>query len=524
LSIRAVRRSLETKLFGVMLGVMLASLAALGFTLTRLQRQHLQSGRLAAAERISEVIRRSTTYSMLRNDRAALQQIVGAIGAGSGVVGLRIADAGGRVAFSSLGNEVGRALPVEQPGSHIYSKNGERILGIATPILNAPTCATAACHAHPASDKVLGMLNIDLSLSEADAEVRATTRQFAILAAIAILATLGAASALLWKFVAAPVHRLRVGTERLRRGELGVQIKVTSDDELGALAESFNQMSAQLKDAREQVNDWTHMLEERVQRKSAELQVAQRQMIEAEKLTSLGKLAAVVAHEINNPLSSILTDSKLMQKWIARGDSLEGHATDMRESLELIESESRRCGDLVRNLLTFARAAPMNVSDVDVNRLVHQCMKLVVHKMELGNIEANLDLQKDLPTIRGDAAQLEQLLLALTMNAIDAMPREGALRISTSARGGNLIIAIADNGVGIPPSLLPRLFDPFVTTKEVGKGVGLGLAISRSIVNRHQGTIEVQSEAGKGTTFTITLPLAPVLTEMRQEQLDAVFI
>ena len=514
---RRARRSLEAKLFGLMLGVMLLSLAALGFTLTRLQRQHLQSGRLAAGERISEVVRGSTTYSMLRNDRAALQQIVDAIGAGSGVVGLRIADSDGRVAFSSLGNEVGRALPVPHAGSRIYSKNGERILGIATPIPNAPTCATAACHAHPASDKVLGMLNIDLSLSEADAEVRATTRQFALLAAVAILATLGAASALLWKFVAAPVHRLRVGTERLRRGELGVQIRVTSDDELGALAESFNLMSEQLREAREQV-------EERVQRKSAELQIAQRQMIEAEKLTSLGKLAAVVAHEINNPLSSILTDSKLMRKWIERGDSLEGHATDMRESLQLIESESRRCGDLVRNLLTFARVAPMNVGDVDVNHLVHQCMKLVVHKMELGNIEASLDLQRDLPTIRGDAAQLEQLLLALIMNAIEAMPREGTLRISTSARAGDLIIVIADNGTGIEPSLLPRLFDPFVTTKEEGKGVGLGLAISRSIVNRHQGTIEVQSETGKGTAFTITLPLAPVLTGSRHEELEAVLI
>jgi len=191
----------------------------------------------------------------------------------------------------------------------------------------------------------------------------------------------------------------------------------------------------------------------------------------------------------------------------------------MRESLELIESESRRCGDLVRNLLTFARAAPMNVSDVDVNRLVHQCMKLVVHKMELGDIEADLDLQHDLPAIRGDAAQLEQLLLALIMNAIDAMPREGTLRVRTSARAGFMTIVIADNGTGIEPSLLPRLFDPFVTTKEEGKGVGLGLAISRSIVNRHQGTIEVQSEVGKGTAFTITLPLAPVLTEIRQEAL-----
>ncbi len=517
---RRAGRSLEAKLFAAILGVLLLSLSVLGFVVTRMQRQHAESGRLAAAARINEVVRQATGYSMLRNDRAALQQIVSAVGAGSGVIGLRISDAQRQVAFSSIGKELGRPRPVPAPippasQTRIYSLANQRILGITTPILNSPSCSSAACHAHPAEQKVLGVLDIDLSLAEADAEVRQTTKHFITLAALVIALTVGTAGGLLWKLVGAPVWALRHGTERLRQGELGVQIPVRSDDELGALAESFNLMSVQLKDAREEITAWTHSLEERVQRKTAELQIAQKQMLEAEKLTSLGKLAAVVAHEINNPLSAILTDAKLMRKWIERGDSLEGHATDMRESLQLIESESRRCGDLVRNLLTFARVAPMNISDVDLNHVVQQCMKLVAHKMELGNIDADLDLAADLPTVRGDANQLEQLLLALVMNAIDAMPREGQLCIATrpTLDRSHVIVTISDNGVGIPRTLLPRLFNPFVTTKEEGKGVGLGLAISRSIVDRHQGKIEVQSEEGKGTTFTITLPIVPVLTD-----------
>ena len=150
----------------------------------------------------------------------------------------------------------------------------------------------------------------------------------------------------------------------------------------------------------------------------------------------------------------------------------------------------------------------MNVSEVDVNSLVRICIKLVDHKLELGNISTDLELDSDLPRVRGDAGHIEQLLLALIMNAVEAMPGEGNLRITTSKEGsGSVRITVEDDGVGIEPSLLPRLFDPFVTTKEDGKGVGLGLAISRSIVERHHGRIQVQSEPGRGTAFTITLPV-----------------
>jgi two-component system NtrC family sensor kinase len=283
---------------------------------------------------------------------------------------------------------------------------------------------------------------------------------------------------------------------------------------MGTLAAAFNDMSRELCDARNEITAWTHTLEERVQRKTSELQRAQEQMIQAEKLTSLGKLAAVVAHEINNPLSGILTYAKLMRKWIERGDDLPSRSEEMRDALALIESESRRCGEIVRSLLMFARAAPMNVTDVDVNRIVHQCVKLVEHKLELANIVCEQSLAPDLPPVRGDGAQIEQLLLALVMNAIDAMPREGVLRLTTAADGDSVVMTVEDNGTGIDPALLPRLFEPFTTTKEEGKGVGLGLAISQGIVERHKGKIAVESAVGRGTKFTITLP-AEVLVEAK---------
>lgn len=501
-------RSVGAKLFALVLLVLLLSFGVLGFLNVRLHRRHLEAARLTAAMRMADVVRRSTSHYMLRNDRAALRHIVDTIGQQPGITRVRIIDSRGHVAFSA-----GTAPP---PGS--------RELATSTPISNSATCATAACHAHPASQKTLGILELNLSLAEADADIRSSSWQFAAQSAAAILLTLFATGIFVWRFVHRPVRLLRDGTERLGRGELGVQIPVQSHDELGALARSFNTMSRQLHDAREEITAWTHTLEDRVRLKTAELQRAQEQMIQAEKLTSLGKLAAVVAHEINNPLSGILTYAKLLRKWIERGDDLRMRSADMRDSLQLIESESRRCGDIVRNLLTFARVQPLNISDVDLNRIVTQCVKLVEHKLDLGNIVPHLELGERLPRIRGDGGQIEQLLLAMIMNAIEAMPREGNLHIVTSAPNeDSVVIRVEDDGVGIPPDILPRLFEPFTTTKEEGKGVGLGLAISHAIVDRHGGQIDVKSEVGRGTAFTITLPtnhLAASVTEHQRAHME----
>lgn len=331
---------------------------------------------------------------------------------------------------------------------------------------------------------------------------------YAILAVVSVAVLTGL-------FVLGLVHTrirgLTVATRRLAAGDLGYQLRVRGSDEIAVLASSFNTMSAELLEAREESNAWARTLEERVERKTAELNAAHEQMMQAEKMASLGKMAAVVAHEINNPLSGILTYARLMRRWFGQPESALAHLDESREALDLIQSESRRCGDIVRNLLSFSRSTPLHLGAAPVEEIFDQCIRLVSHKLELANIALQTDFEADLPPVHGDPAKLEQLFLALMMNAIEAMPEGGNLRIGAARdEAGGLRIIIEDDGSGIPDEVLSHIYEPFVTTKEGSGGVGLGLAISRGIVDRHGGRIEVDSQIGRGTRFTITLPIEKV--------------
>jgi two-component system NtrC family sensor kinase len=299
---------------------------------------------------------------------------------------------------------------------------------------------------------------------------------------------------------------LETGTEHLSQGELGYQIEVQADDEVGDLAKSFNGMSLQLRAANEQIVDWAKTLENRVAEKTRELKSAHDHMLHVEKMASMGKMAAVVAHEVNNPLSGILTYAKLLRKWVGSGQAEHEKREEALQCLELIAAESRRCGDLIKNLLTLSRTAPMNVQSTDLHAVIDRCLLLVRHQLEFNGIELQQKRALDLPLVACDPAQIEQVLLALIMNAIDAMPRGGTLWIETRFTHHEIEIKVRDNGAGIAPEVLPQIFEPFMTTKENGRGVGLGLAISHGIVERHNGRIEVQSDPGRGATFTVTLP------------------
>src|SRR6202158_1724665 len=306
-----------------------------------------------------------------------------------------------------------------------------------------------------------------------------------------------------WRVVGEPIKALKNGTEHLSQGNLGYQIEVRSQDEVGDLAHSFNGMSLQLRAANEEIVTWAKTLEDRVVQKTKELQRAHDHMLHVEKMVSIGKMAAVVAHEVNNPLSGILTYAKLLRKWVESGQAEREKREETMECLELIASESRRCGELVKNLLTLSRTAPMNVQSTDLRAVIDRSLLLVRHQLELGGIHLQLKLAEDLPRVPCDPAQMEQVFLALIMNAIDAMPRGGNLWLETGLSNDEteIKIRVRDDGAGIAPHVLLQIFEPFLTTKESGHGVGLGLAISRGIVERHNGRIEVDSELGRGTNL-----------------------
>jgi len=502
--------------------------ALLGYLNVRLSREHLEAATLVSAERVSDVIKRSTTYYMLRNDREGLYHFMATMADEPGMVRVRVFDQEGQISYSTEPTEVSHSVDkgteacygchtqsqplarLKRPDRfRIYKSAGQRVLGIITPIENQPSCSTAACHAHPESQQILGVLDTNLSLAKADTQLAASSRSMVAYTFFALLTIAVLSWLFVWRVVGEPIKSLKEGTERLTAGNLGYQIDVHSNDEVGELATSFNAMSLQLHAANEEVVTWAKTLEDRVDHKTRELKSAHDHMLHVEKMASIGKMAAVVAHEINNPLSGILTYAKLLRKWLERGFTGNDQREEALQCLDLIAGESRRCGDLVKNLLTFSRTSPMNVEPADINAIFDRCVRLVQHKLELTGIQLHIALEPEAPRVLCDAAQIEQVVLALIMNAIDAMPRGGNLWLSTTVleAGEEFQMQIRDDGMGIPPEILPQIFEPFLTTKESGHGVGLGLAISRSIMDRHQGRIDVQSEASKGTTFTLSLPL-----------------
>jgi two-component system, NtrC family, sensor kinase len=524
-----LRHSLGGKLITLLVTTLVATFGLFGYLNIRLHRQHLETSTLTSAERVSDVIRRSTNYYMLRNDRQALYQMMRTIADEPGMVRVRVFDQEGRISYSSDPGEISHVVDKNAEacyGCHAQSQplsrlnrpdrfrvyrasNGERVLGIVTPLENKPSCSNADCHAHPASQQILGVLDTSLSLARADTQLAQASRRMVAYTVFGLVVIAALCAVFVWKVVETPLKHLSAATEHLADGRLGFQISTNSRDELGDLARSFNTMSRQLHAANEEIVSWARTLEERVEQKTQELRTAHNQMLHAETMVSIGKMAAVVAHEINNPLSGILTYAKLLRKWLDQGEATGKHRQESEECLDLIARESRRCGDLVKNLLAFSHSAPMNPMKADLNTIVDQLLKLVAPKLEISGVQPQLDLDPELPLLYCDAAQIEQVLLALVTNAIDAMPRGGNLWLRTRllSDGNEEEIQVRDDGAGIPPETLPRIFEPFLTTKETGQGVGLGLAVSHSIVEAHRGEISVQSEVGRGTTFTVRLPL-----------------
>jgi two-component system NtrC family sensor kinase len=520
--------SISVKLVFLLAVSMTLVFGLLGFLIVRLHRQHLEQSTLASAERVSDVINRSTAYYMLRNDREGLYHTIQTIADEPGMVKVRIFDQEGRISYSTDAAEVSHVLDKKAEacyGCHNQSQpltrlnrpdrfriyrigGGHRVLGIITPIENQPSCSNAACHAHPASQQVLGVLDTNVSLANADAQLSVSSARMLSYTAGAMLIVAVLSWLFVWRVVGEPIKALKNGTEHLSQGNLGYQIEVQSHDEVGDLAHSFNEMSLQLRAANEEIVTWAKTLEDRVEQKTRELNRAHDHLLHSERMASIGKMAAVVAHEVNNPLSGILTYAKLIRKWVGTGQTEHEKREEAIECLELIAAESRRCGDLIKNLLTLSRTAPMNVQSTDVHAVIDRCLLLVRHQLELGGVEVQLHYAKDLPRVPCDPAQIEQVFLALIMNARDAMPRGGNLWIETRVSNdeSEIEIQVRDDGAGIDPEVLPHIFEPFLTTKESGHGVGLGLAISRGIVERHNGRIVVQSELGRGTTFTVTLP------------------
>jgi two-component system NtrC family sensor kinase len=299
-----------------------------------------------------------------------------------------------------------------------------------------------------------------------------------------------------------PLQKMVVATKEIAKGDLSHRVEVQSMDEIGKLADSFNQMTENLKVANQKLIEWGRTLEKKVEERTKELTEIQDHLFQSEKLASLGKLAAGIAHEINNPLGGILIYSHLLLEDAPK-------KSPYHENLKKIVKETSRCKDIVKGLLEFARPKEPEASLININDIVENSLALMERQALFQNIKIKKSFTPNIPKIIADSAQLQQVFMNIILNAAEAMDENGTLTLNTSLDGDKKYIKVkfSDTGHGIKKEDKKRLFEPFFTTKEVGKGTGLGLAISYSIIQKHKGTIDVESRVGKGSTFTVKLPV-----------------
>jgi two-component system NtrC family sensor kinase len=481
------------------------------------------------ARKFGELVKRATNHGMLVNRNDDVQYVVQLVASSPGVEALNIYNKQGVVAFSHDPSKVGQQVDLQaeacvvchdktaplkavntEKRTRVYRNSaGRRVFGVIEPIENEPRCARSGCHAPVTEQSILGIMDVQMSLEPLDLAL-ADARRRSLWLTIAVMLMVSAGTiAFVYRIVRRPVMKLVEGTQRIAQGDLDTRIDVTSRDELGVLASAFNGMTQDLHKAREEANQWSQQLEQKVVEKTAELGRIQRQVLLMEKMASLGKLAATVAHELNNPLGGILNYAKLVER-VVRDETLdEAGKREVQRYLAAIQQESRRSGDIVRNLLLFARPSQASFAPVHLSQIIERSLLLVHHRMTMASItcEYRPTEQDDLLTC--DPDQIQQVLVALLMNAIEAMEDGGTLGLAVTPTASTIELVVADTGVGIPEDAIGHIFEPFFSTKDKESGVGLGLAVVYGIVQGHHGTIDVTSQPGKGTTFTVHLPRSP---------------
>ena len=489
---RSRSAALELTLLTVLvMAVMLGSLTWLSLRWQRsLQLEEVQRGLLLAGDALHSSLR----YGMMLNRRDEILASIETVARDTRIKQIRIINHRGQITMSTRGEDLnhrvgkgsaGCTICHVEPGS--TAKPATHASGVRTlvedgtmraftPVLAEPGCINQACHQQEAGSKVLGVIDIGLSLKDVQADMN--REQIRLVGFSIVAAALG--GLLLWFSLAQrfrrPMRDVLSGIRRVASGDLKHRIPTRTRDEFGELASSFNAMSEQLA-------------------------AIQQRLIQSERLISMGKLAAGVAHEINNPLTGILAYAEDLKEDAEPSDP-------RRKDYDVIVQEALRCRKIVRSLLDFARQEPSSYVRVHAGDLIEKALNVFARQAAFRNIAFERRIEEGLPAIEVDPTQIQQVLVNLIVNAQQAMPQGGTIVLSAgrSEEENQVEFLVKDQGHGISKEIRSRIFEPFFSTKG-GEANGLGLSVCFGIVHRHGGTIDFHSEPGSGTTFRVLLPI-----------------
>lgn len=484
---------------------------------------------------VGAIVEGALYNSMLKNDKSTLHSTLDLINTMPGIEDVNLYDENDNLAYSSFATEMKyhsnpdcischtnlstmfsrkersyRIIDAKSDCSMNPNRSGQRHMLIRRPILNEMSCYTASCHAHSENNEVLGSLIIRMPLIELDKALKKSSTQFLLLA---LLTTILIVATLIWftrKRIKDPLNSLIKASESVSAGELKTRLEIGPGllDDMKKVSLAFNNMLDNIDNATNELENWSKQLEYKVQKKSEELSEAQNELINVERIASLGKLSASVAHEINNPLSGILIYTKLIYKQLDNQDLPPEKKESMLRQLKLIENETKRCGEIVKGLLDFSRKDQDDFEEKHLHEILHGTYDIMVHHIKIANISFLTDFSARTDLIYCNPGQVKQACVALLVNASEAVSENGEIIMRTLNPDDNTVrLEISDNGSGISPEDIPHIFEPFFSTKREARGIGLGLPIVHGIVQNHGAKIEVNSTVGKGTTIAINFPL-----------------
>ncbi len=519
-----ISKSLAAKLIIVLVSFIIIGGGVSWYTLVRTDRTNRINEAVKDAVSYSELVKKSVRYDMLTFNRKAIQQTIDDLGSAKDIRGIRLFDGKGTIYYSSKRAEIGRTVDrsaracqgchagLQKPSATLLKERqwttyqgsgGENLLTFIDPINNEPSCSSAAaCHIHSPDQRVLGILESDLSLADVDKAMKeqtihTTVSTLALMATIAVMLYI-----VLRKFVLKPVTSLSNAMEIVAQGDLERRVTASSEDEIGRLVHTFNDMTGELKTAREEMKAWTVSLEREVEKKTEALKKSQDKLVQAEKLAALGRMTADVAHEIRNPLTAIGGFARRLSKGAA--------GEKEKERAEIIVREVDRLEKILRDVLKFSRDARLHLEKHDIVEFLYDVVGLHEPLCTEQSVGLEVAMEKDLPLVLMDKDQLRQALTNLITNALDAMPHGGQLKISAKTEYLNdvryVVLRVSDTGMGIDEDKLPLIFDPFFSTKNIGQGTGLGLSITSKIVEEHGGFVKAESVKGHGSIFSLYFP------------------
>jgi len=403
-----------------------------------------------------------------------------------------------RVGLINKDPHINEALAMGTQVKNVRPYRGKDHLFISTPLYQG--------------NQLRGVLQAVFSLNDIEESMSRYQHTLIIFTVMTALMFIVIGSVLLTRYLVKPLEKLIKATEDITEGYVPRHLEASGQNEIGTLSLSLARMTDKLRDDKEEIKSYIHSLED----SNTQLKKAQGDVIRSEKLSSVGRLAAGIAHEIGNPIGIILGYIEILR------DNGNNH-NENTDALSRLENEVMRIDAIIRELLSFSRPTTVAPHPIQVNPIIEEATSFIVHQKAFSTITVDLHLAESLPCIMADERQLQQVMVNLFLNSMDAMPEGGTLSIATSQSNpahnaspagiplqSAMTITVKDTGTGMQGNDINKIFDPFYTTKSPGKGTGLGLSVCLSIVESFEGTLSVESTPGKGTIFTIVFPTVSI--------------